>query len=120
MPLIRSFMMFVVVLLLALGPGQNVHAAGMGSDMGTAISTHGDPDGCASAMTLQGQSQKHDAGRCAKTNCCLGAICVFTGLPTMAALATPPATAALSLSAVTTALKGRDVAPPLDPPRSFA
>lgn len=120
-PLIRPFVLLIAVLamLLAVAPGSHAYAADMG--LGTAISSsHGDPDGCASAMTLQGQSQKHDAGGCAKMNCCLGAMCVFAGLPSTAVVATAPAAVVLTLLSATAALNGRDVAPPLDPPRSFA
>lgn len=122
MPLIRSFTMLIAVLalLLAVAPGPRVYAAGMGTDMGAAISAQQDADGCASAMMLQGQSGKHDAGGCAKMNCCLGAICTFAGLPVTAAVAKPMSAATLSLFAATAALTGRNVAPPLDPPRSFA
>lgn len=92
----------------------------MGAGFEATISAHGDPDGCASAMALKGQAHKHDAGGCAKMSCCLGAMCVFAGLPSAAAVANVPATGVLSLSSATVALNGRDVAPPLDPPRSFA
>lgn len=119
MPVIRSLMMFIVVLLLALGPGQHAHAAGVSPDIGAVIATHQDAGGCASAMALQGKAEKHD-GNCAKMTCCLGAMCVFAGLPMATAFATPLIASALPLSAVTAALTGRNVAPPLDPPRSFA
>lgn len=120
-PLIRPFVLLIAVLamLLAVAPGSHAYAAVMGAGT-TMSSSHGDPDGCASAMALKDQTQKHDAGGCAKMNCCLGAMCVFAGLPSTAVVATAPATAVLSLSSVTAALNGRDVAPPLDPPRSFA
>ena len=110
--------MVVVVLLLALGPGQHAHAAGPTADIGAVLSTHQDTDGCASVMGVQGKAEKHD-GNCAKMSCCLGAMCVFAGLPLATPITTPLAASALPLSAATAALKGRDVAPPLDPPRSF-
>lgn len=120
MPLIRSFVMLVVALVLAFGPVQHSHAAGMGSGLETTILAHRDPEGCASAMALHGQTQKHDAGGCAKMNCCPGAICVLAGLPAATALAVPMAAAMLNLLATDSFLSGRDVAPPLDPPRPLA
>ena len=119
MPLIRSLMMLiaVVALLLAVMPGSQAHAVSM--DMGTTVSGHVASDGCAPAVASHGQTERHDAGGCGKMQCCLGAICVFAGLPA-AALAVPVSTATLDLSVATAFLTGRDVAPPIDPPRPFA
>lgn len=119
MPLIRAFLMLFVAfaLLLAVGPGPRAYAAGMDA----ALSAQQDPDGCDPAMTPHGPTEKHDAGGCGKMSCCLGAVCVSAGLTSaMVVLATPVSATALDLSAVTALLTGRDVAPPLDPPRQFA
>ncbi len=117
--LIRPFLMLfaALALLLAVGPGLHAYAAGMGS----AFSAQQDPDGCDPAMAAHGRTDGHDAGGCGKMQCCLGTSCVSIGLTTAAAvLATPVSATALDPSAVTAFLMGRDVAPPLDPPRPFA
>lgn len=108
-----------LAMLLALGPGSHAHATGMGSQMAI-VSTHGDPGDCAPASALHGQTDRHDAGGCAKMSCCPGTICAFVGLPATAAFVTPVLTAGIVPSANATLLTGRDVAPPLDPPKSFA
>ncbi|WP_370677994.1 hypothetical protein [Pleomorphomonas sp. PLEO] len=118
--MIRSVVMLIAAfaLLLALGPGPRAYAGGMG--MGDALSAHQDADGCDPAMMSRGQSEKHDAGGCGKMHCCLGATCVFAGLPAAWSLLTPMSAAKLNLSPGTALLTGRDVSPPLDPPRPFA
>jgi hypothetical protein len=112
-------MLFVAfALILPLGPGSSAHAADMSGDMRVVVSTH--QDGCDPSVMPHGQTEKHDAGGCGKMQCCLGAACVFAGLPAAAVGATPVSATALTLSAATAFLTGRDVAPPLDPPRPFA
>jgi hypothetical protein len=120
MPLIRSVAILIAAfaLFLALGPGPRAYAGGMG--MGDALSAHQAADGCDPAMMLHGQPEKHDAGGCGKMHCCLGATCVFAGLPTALILLAPMSADELNLSPVTALLTGRDVSPPLDPPRPFA
>ena len=109
-----------LALLLVLGQGHVTYAAGMGSEMGAVLSAHQDADGCAPAMMLHGRTEKHHAGGCAKMSCCMGTICVFAGLPATAIAVVPTSGMVLNLFAATAALTGRDVAPPLDPPRPFA
>lgn len=120
MDFLRPFMVLfaVVALFLAVVPGMGAHAAGIG--MGTAIaSTHHDADGCAKAGPSHPETDKHGAGDCAKMLCCLGTACVFAGLPATMVFDKPLSIGTAHLSAVTTLLTGRDVAPPLDPPKSF-
>jgi hypothetical protein len=120
MNLMRPFVMLIALLalLLAIAPGSQAVAMGMGADMAMS-SAQGDSDGCASAMTGHDRTDKQHAGDCGKLHCCLGAVCVFVGLPAMTTGAMQVPTEALRLPAATAAMTGRDVAPPLDPPRPF-
>jgi len=115
-PFVMLFAAFA--LILAPGPGPGAYAAGM--DTRTVISAHQESGGCAPARMPHDQTDKHAADGCGKMQCCLGATCVSAGLPGTAAGATPMPGTALSLSAATAPLVGRDVAPPFDPPRPFA
>lgn len=113
-PLMLMFAAFA--LLLAVTPESGVHAAGM--EMGATIaSAHDAADGCANAAGSADQTDKH--GGCAKMLCCLGNACVFAGLPATMVVGKSLSAGGIPLSASTTPLTGRDVAPPLDPPRSF-
>lgn len=120
MHLMRPFVMLIALLalLLAVVPGSPAFAWGMGADSAMS-SAHGDADGCAPAMTGQDRTEKQHAGSCGKMHCCLGAVCVFVGLPAMATGAIGVPTETLRLFAATAAMTGREIAPPLDPPRSF-
>lgn len=116
MPLIRSVVMLIAAfaMLLALGQGPRAYAAGIDR---TAFSVHQDVDGCAPATMPDGQSERHDDGGCGKMHCCLGVACVFAGLPVTSIFITPVLATAPNPSAATAFLTGREVAPPLDPPK---
>ena len=116
----RPFAIFVAVLalLLALSPGPHAHAAGMAGER--MASAQQDREGCASPMASHGKADRQDAGGHGKMQCCVGAVCVVAGLPTATVLATPASDDMPVLPAADTFLTGRDVAPPVDPPRPFA
>lgn len=119
--MIRPFVLLFVVVALALTLGSGTHAYTGGTGMdATVVAAHGDASDCAKATTLQGEAGKHDAGGNSMMGCCPGAICTFAGLPATSPLVATAATTTALPSVTTAALTGRDVSPPLDPPRSFA
>jgi hypothetical protein len=122
MSLIRSLATLIAVfaLILALVPGPRAYAVGMGANMDTAVCTHHDPDDCGLSSMDGGKLGKHGVGSCDVFNCCLGAVCVFAGLLPTTAVTMPALLPAQRLPGVFASLTGRDVAPPLDPPRPFA
>ncbi len=120
MDFLRSFMLLFAAfaMLLAVTPGTGVHAAGM--EMGsTIVSAQNDADGCAKASLSDHKPDTHGGSDCAKMLCCLGTACVFAGLPAATVAHKSLPVAAMHVAIATTLLTGRDVAPPLDPPRSF-
>lgn len=108
----------ILALLLALWPGPQAHAAGMGGEK-MALSQQ-EPAGCASSVAPHDKTERHDAGGHGKMSCCVGAVCVVAGLPAASVIATPLSSVLLDLAIADTFLTGRDVAPPVDPPRPFA
>lgn len=115
----RSLAILVAVLslLLALSPGSHGYAAGMG--VGKMASSQHEAKGCAPTAS-HGKAERQDAGGQGKMLCCVGAACVVAGLPSMASFAAPLSSVALDLPVIDTLLTGRDVTPPVDPPRPFA
>lgn len=121
-PVMRPVIMFLAVfaLILALVPGPRAFAGAMDARVGTTICIQHEADGCAPAMTDHAKPGKHGFGSCNTAHCCLGAACVFAGLPPTVALVVRNSTTERGLSGLAAALAGRDVAPPFDPPKSFA
>ncbi|CAI9403433.1 hypothetical protein ANOBCDAF_01112 [Pleomorphomonas sp. T1.2MG-36] len=113
-----AILVAVLALLLALSPGPHASAAGMGGEK-MASSQQG-PERCASPMASHGKADRHDAGGHGKMSCCIGAVCVVAWLPAASVIATPLSSVVLDLAVADTFLTGRDVAPPIDPPRPFA
>ena len=116
----RPFAILIAVLavLLALSPGAHAHAAGAGG--GKMASSQQASEGCVSSMASHGKADRHDAGGHGRMSCCVGAVCVVAGLPAAAVLAMPASDDMPVLPAAETLLTGRDVPPPVDPPRPFA
>lgn len=113
-----AILVAVLALLLALSPGPHASAAGMAGEK--MASAQQGPEGCASPLASHGKADRHDAGGQGKMSCCVGAVCVVAGLPTATVLAMPASDDMPVLPAADTFLTGRDVAPPVDPPRPFA
>lgn len=107
-------------LVLALVPGQRAFAGAMDAAMWTTICIQHEADDCAPTMTDHAKAGKHGFGSCNTANCCLGSVCAFTGLPSTVVFAVRDTMTDMGLSGLSAALSGRDVAPPLDPPKSVA
>lgn len=110
-----AILIAVLALLLALWPGSHAYAVGMGAEK--FVSSQQRSEGCASSHH---GPERHDGDDRGQAQCCVGAICVFAGLPAATEPATPMSALALDLPVADTFLAGRDVAPPVDPPRPFA
>lgn len=107
-------------LILALVPGPLAYAGSKDASMDTVFCAHLDLDACAQTMTAQTKAGKHGVGSCDTVSCCLGAVCVVAGLPPTTAITMPMSVTERTLPRQSVWLTGRNVAPPLDPPRSFA
>lgn len=116
-PFVTLFAVFA--LLLAVGPGGGAHAAGVGLDgVQAQVSAQMDGAGCGGSADEHRPEKQPDAGH--RLSCCIGTVCVSAGLPVAAILVTPPADALIDPTVTAALLTGRDVAPPLDPPRRMS
>jgi len=116
-PFVTLFAIFA--LLLVVGPGYSAHAGSQGLDGGRPmVSAQMDSAGCGARAAEHHPEKPQDADH--RMSCCVGSVCVIGGLPVATTPLVPPAGATIDPLVTATSLIGRDVAPPLDPPRQIS